>query len=312
MRILIAEDDFTSRSILAAVLRKGGYEVVETVSGAVAWDALQQPNSPSLLILDWMMPEMDGLEVVRRVRDLQSPQPPYIIMLTARGEKADIIAGLEAGADDYLAKPFDPGELRARVEVGRRMVEMQAALIESREKLAHQATHDPLTGLLNRQAILDRLREELARVERYGDLLAVGMCDVDHFKRVNDSYGHQAGDDVLCGLTETLKASIREYDALGRMGGEEFLVIAPMKEEMGCTSIFDRMCARIAESEISTRSGPMSVTVSIGVACSATGSTVDELLEKADLMLYRAKNEGRNRVAFAGEAVHVGNQPSAS
>jgi phosphoserine phosphatase RsbU/P len=128
MKILIAEDDFTSRTVLTAVLKKQGHEVTATVNGAEAWQALQQPEAPKLAILDWMMPEMDGLEVVRRVRALQTDRPPYIIMLTTKGEKADIIAGLESGANDYLAKPFDPGELRARIEVGRRMVEMQAAL----------------------------------------------------------------------------------------------------------------------------------------------------------------------------------------
>ena len=135
MRILIAEDDVTSRTVLAGVLKKSGHEVVETVNGAAAWDALQQPDAPPLVILDWMMPQMDGPEVVRRVRALQSSQPPYIVMLTARGEKADIIAGLDAGANDYLAKPFDAGELRARVEVGRRMVELQGALAAKVEEL---------------------------------------------------------------------------------------------------------------------------------------------------------------------------------
>ncbi|MDD4073426.1 MAG: response regulator transcription factor, partial [Desulfobacterales bacterium] len=138
MRILIAEDDFTSRTVLAGVLKKSGHEVVVTVSGAVAWDVMQQSDAPRLLILDWLMPEMDGLDVIRRVRALQTDRPPYIIMLTIRDEKADIIAGLDAGANDYLAKPFDPGELIARVEVGRRMVEMQDALIESKKALEHQ------------------------------------------------------------------------------------------------------------------------------------------------------------------------------
>jgi len=135
MRILIAEDDVTSRTVLVAMLRKSGHDVVETVNGAAAWDALQQPGAPALGVLDWMMPEMDGPEVVRRLRALQTDRPPYIIMLTARGEKADIVAGLDAGANDYLAKPFDPGELRARVEVGRRMVEMQDTLAAKVEEL---------------------------------------------------------------------------------------------------------------------------------------------------------------------------------
>jgi DNA-binding response OmpR family regulator len=130
MRILIAEDDFTSRGMLAAVLKKAGHEVVETVNGLEAWQALQEPDAPRLVILDWMMPEMDGLEVLRRVRALPADRPPYILMLTGKTDKAEVIAGLDAGANDYLAKPFDPGELRARVEVGRRMVEMQDKLAE--------------------------------------------------------------------------------------------------------------------------------------------------------------------------------------
>jgi len=298
MRILIAEDDLTSRTLLAEMLKKQGHEVAATVNGVEAWQKLQQPGPPALAILDWMMPEMDGLELVGRIRAQQTDRPPYIIMLSAKGDKADIIAGLEAGANDYLAKPFDAGELRARIEVGRRMVEMQDALIESKEILAHQATHDPLTGLLNRRAILDRLRKELARANRHGDLLAVGMCDMDHFKQVNDTHGHQTGDEVLCGLAQILGKSIREYDSVGRMGGEEFLLIIPMKAGADCISIFDRLCARVAESKITTRSGVMSVTVSIGVACAAVESTVDEIVEATDAALYRAKKEGRNRVAY--------------
>jgi len=297
MRILIADDDVTSRAVLAGVLQKEGHEVEATVNGAEAWQALQQPGAPALVILDWTMPEMDGPEVVRRVRALETDRPPYILMLTTRGDKADIIAGLEAGANDYLAKPFDPGELRARIEVGRRMVEIQAAFIASRETLAHQATHDPLTGMLNRRAILEKLEEELARAGRHGDLLAIGMCDVDHFKQVNDTYGHQTGDDVLGGLARVLSKSLRPYDSVGRLGGEEFLVIAPVKARTDSVSLFERLCVRAAENTMTTRSGVLSVTVSIGVACAAAGSTVDQILEAADAALYRAKNEGRNRVA---------------
>ena len=135
MRILIAEDDFTSRTVLVGVLEKEGHEVIATVNGAEAWQALQQPDAPALAILDWMMPEMNGLEVVRRVRGLPTNRPPHLIMLTTKSDKDDTIAGLEAGANDYLAKPFHVGELRARIEVGRRMVEMQAALADKIEEL---------------------------------------------------------------------------------------------------------------------------------------------------------------------------------
>jgi two-component system cell cycle response regulator len=296
MRILIAEDDFTSRTVLSGVLKKGGHEVLVTVNGAEAWEALQKPDAPVLAILDWMMPEMDGPDVVRRVRALKTDRPPYIIMLTSRGDKVDIIAGLDAGANDYLAKPFDSGELRARIEVGRRLVEMQDALIESREILAHQATHDPLTGLPNRRAILDRLREELARTRRHENLLAIGMFDIDHFKQVNDTYGHQTGDDVLRGLAKILSETNRVYDAAGRLGGEEFLVITPMKAGKNWISVYNRLCAKIAESKITTKSGLLSITVSIGVVCAGADSTVDEILEATDKAMYQAKNKGRNRV----------------
>ena len=299
MRILIADDDLTSRTVLSGVLTKEGHEVTATVNGAEAWKALQQPDAPALVILDWMMPEMDGPEVVRRVRTLQTNRPPYIIMLTTRGDKADIITGLDAGANDYVSKPFDRGELRARIEVGRRLIDMQDALIESREILAHQATHDPLTGLPNRRAILDRLHEELARTRRHDDVLAVGMLDIDHFKLVNDTHGHQAGDDVLCGLAKILRQNNREYDAAGRLGGEEFLVITPMQAGANWIYAYERLCARIAESRIATRSGELSVTVSIGVVRAALDSTVDKILEAADKALYQAKNAGRNRVVAA-------------
>lgn len=299
MRILIAEDDVTSRAMLAAVLKKAGHEVVQTSNGAEAWARLQEPEAPSLAILDWMMPGMDGVEVVRRVRTLDNEQPPYLIMLTSKSAKADIIAGLNAGADDYLAKPFDVGELHARVRVGMRMLHMQAALIESRKAFAHQATHDPLTGLLNRRAILDCLGRELSRVERHDGGLAVGMCDIDHFKQVNDTHGHQTGDMVLCELSQILRTSFRSYDSVGRMGGEEFLVVAPMKVAMDPMSLFERVCVQVAESRIKSRWGELSITVSIGVAIATRGITVDAILGAADDALYRAKAQGRNRVVCA-------------
>lgn len=296
MRILIADDDRTSRMVLAAVLKKSGHEVMETLDGEEAIEALLRPDAPQLAILDWVMPEIDGIEVVRRLRARQTDRPPYLIMLTTRGEKADIISGLDAGANDYLAKPFDSGELQARVEVGRRMIELQAALVASREALAHQAAHDALTGLLNRRAILDVLHKELARSARQGSTLAVGMCDIDHFKRVNDTYGHHAGDDVLCALAGILHDNLREYDSVGRLGGEEFLVVAALNEGPCSETLFERLRARIAEHVFDSKPGPFSVTASIGVAHSFPGVEVDAILEVADTALYRAKEEGRNRV----------------
>jgi diguanylate cyclase (GGDEF)-like protein len=303
MRILIADDDLTSRTALAGVLKKAGYEVEAAVDGAEAWQLLQRPEAPELAILDWMMPELDGPDVVRRVRALATEKPPYLLMLTSRNEKVDIIAGLEAGANDYLSKPFDRGELRARVEVGRRYIEMQAALHASREAMAHQATHDALTGLLNRRAILNILKREVSRSSRKGDACAVGICDIDHFKRVNDTYGHQTGDDLLCGFARILSDGLRQYDSAGRMGGEEFLLIVPVQATADTVYPFNRLCERIAESKIPTRSGVLSITASIGVAAATNGITADRLLEAADAALYRAKGAGRNRVAHDLELV---------
>lgn len=312
MRILIAEDDFTSRIALAGVLKKNGHEVVETINGAAAWEALQQADAPRLVILDWEMPEMDGLEVLRRVRALPTERPSYIILLTSKEEKADIIIGLNTGANDYLVKPFDAGELRARVEVGRRMVEMQDALIESKDILAYQATHDPLTGLYNRRAIFELLHKELARAGRYSYGLAVGICDIDLFKKVNDTHGHQTGDEILCGFSKILKKNIREYDSVGRIGGEEFLIIAPVPTGTDCITLFDRLCSRVAASRIPTKSGELALTLSIGVACSASAGTVDKLVEAADTALYRAKKKGRNRVTHFLECRPGGNCACAS
>lgn len=297
MRILIAEDDVTSRDILIAFLEKQGHEVVVTLDGAQALQAMRQADAPKMAILDWMMPEMDGIDVCRNIRALDTEEPPYILMLTGKAERGDIVKGLDAGANDYLVKPFDFGELRARVDVGRRMVEMQSALIESRKALAHEATHDPLTNVLNRRAILKRLEEELARAERNGGELAIGMCDIDHFKQVNDTYGHQAGDEVLCGFVRTLTGCLRKYDSLGRLGGEEFLLILPLMAGTDCMSLFERIRRHVSQNKIETCAGPLSITVSIGVASRAPGDVAtDHLLQRADDALYVAKSTGRNRI----------------
>ena len=298
MRILIADDDLTSRNVLAAVLRKVGYEVTETADGAEAWEELQKPDAPRMAVLDWMMPAMDGLEVVRRVRALPTDQPPYIIMLTSKVEKADIIAGLDNGADDYLAKPFHPNELRARVGVGRRLVEMQSELRQARNALAHQATHDPLTGILNRRAVESALARELAREQRQHNGLAVGICDIDHFKKVNDTHGHPVGDEVLGGVVRLLENGLREYDCLARIGGEEFLVITPDVGADGADELFGRLRKTVEDHPIPTGAGQVSITISVGVRIVREDDTLDTLFAAADTALYRAKNTGRNRVCL--------------
>ena len=309
MRILIAEDDCTSRNILTAVLKKLGHEVIVTRNGLEAWDALRQPAAPPLVILDWMMPGLDGAEVCRRLRTLKKDLSPHIIMLTTREGKADIIAGLEAGADDYLPKPYDPGELCARINVGRRMIELQTNLLATRNALEHAALHDPLTGILNRRAILDVLSRELSRVQRQNTGLSVGICDIDHFKQVNDTHGHLVGDEVICGFVRLLKRGLRPYDHLGRFGGEEFVIMASDIKENDVNMLYERLRAAIADNPIPTKVGNVSITVCIGVAVWSGSETGNNLLAAADSALYQAKNTGRNRMCLAVDGFVESEQP---
>ena len=303
MRILIADDDVTSRLVLIGVLTKHGHDVVSTEDGTEAWEAMRGPDAPTMAILDWMMPGLSGVEVCRRVRGLPSDQPPYLIILTSRGEKTDIVAGLEAGADDYLAKPFDPGELQARVDVGRRMIELQARLREARDAVAHEAMHDSLTGVLNRRAFGEVLARALAEERRHGGGLALGVCDVDEFKKINDAQGHQVGDQALCGLVRIVTGSLRGYDVLSRFGGDEFVVLAPHISIADAGRLFERIRAAVAGGPIATRAGDVNITISFGVGTWREGDTETELFARADAALYRAKSEGRNRVVMAPDAV---------
>jgi len=286
MRILIAEDDLTSRSMLAAVLKKSGHDVVETADGTEAWEALQRVDAPRLVILDWVMPGMDGVEVCRKLRQLETDCPPYVIMLTGQADRKHVVEGLEAGADDYVAKPFERAELKARVDAGARIVSLQ-------ERLANQATTDELTGLPNRRAGLEALGRELARSSREDLPLGVAILDVDHFKQVNDTHGHPAGDDVLRELAQRLNATLRPYDHLCRYGGEEFLLVSPGATD---SAPWERLRAAVAGSPFPTRVGDLDVTVSIGHTEGDGQSDPEALIAAADRGLYRAKEAGRNRV----------------
>ncbi len=299
MRILIADDDVTSRLVLEGVLKRHGHEVIATVDGTAALEVMLGPDAPRLAILDWMMPGLAGVDVCRRVRTLQSDQPPYIILLTSRGEKADIVAGLNAGADDYLAKPFDAGELRARVEVGRRMVDLQASLRATRDQLNHEATHDPLTGALNRRAFAGVLARELAAERRHDHGLALGVCDIDQFKVINDTLGHQAGDEVLCGLVHLIEGTLRGHDVLGRHGGDEFVVLTDHVRDATAILPYERTRALVAQTPIPTKAGDVAITISFGVKVWRVGESQDELVAAADRALYRAKEGGRDCVRMA-------------
>jgi two-component system cell cycle response regulator len=301
MKILIADDDALARHLLEAFLVKWGYEVMAAAAGGEAWQLLQQPDTPRLAILDWMMPEMDGVQICREIRRRKGQPYTYVLLLTAKGQKQDIVEGLEAGADDYLTKPFDPYELRARLRAGRRIVELQEQLISARDAFRDQATHDPLTGVWNRRAILGFLSQGLDRAARDGTFVSVVMADVDHFKAVNDTYGHLAGDTILREVTRRMGSAIRTYDALGRYGGDEFVAVIPGCDAAEATRVAERFRTRIDQKAMDTSEGMIPVTLSVGVAVGGRTPKLDPeaLLRAADVALYRAKIAGRNGVGVA-------------
>jgi diguanylate cyclase (GGDEF)-like protein len=284
---------------LAAVLKDWGFTPVLVSDGNAAWEVLQYPGAPRLALLDWNMPGINGLEVCRQVRRLKTTEPPYIILLSASDQEEDILSGLKAGADDYLAKPHDNAQLFARIEVGRRMVEMRAEMNRVKSALMYQTAHDHLTAILNRRAVLNVLDKEFTRSLREGSRLSIGFLDIDHFKKINDTFGHQVGDEVLCGLVRLIESNIRIYDCVGRYGGEKFLVITPGKKDTTEKEIYERLCRVISETEMKTSAGPVSITVSAGVACRKEKDTVDSLLDASAQALYRAGSQGGNKISYA-------------
>lgn len=301
MRVLVADDDFVTRRMLEMFLQKWGHEVSVCEDGSATWEALQQPDAPRLVILDWMMPELDGPEICRKLRTQDDKPYTYIIMLTSKSEQGDLIEGLEAGADDYIAKPFDPNELRMRIRAASRVVQLQEDLRGALEMAEYRASHDMLTGLLNRSTILDSLNRELSRCRRNSANLAMMMADVDHFKRINDRFGHMAGDAALKETAARICSLVRDYDSVGRYGGEEFVIMLPGTGPAEAYDVAERIRADFSEQELQTSEGVFSLTLSIGVGildCS-TEFNVDTMIRQADQALYRAKEKGRNRVEMA-------------
>lgn len=298
MRVLIAEDDSTSRLILQKSLERWGYEVIVACDGLEALELAQRPDAPWLMVLDWEMPGMDGVEVCRRVNERQGDHPVYVILLTARSSKDDLVAGLEAGANDYVGKPFDPEELRARVQVGQRFVGLYGELLETQRALENQARTDALTQMMNRGAVLGRLREEMcnggAKIP-----LSIGILDIDHFKSVNDDYGHVTGDVVLREIARRVENGIRPGDAVGRFGGEEFLVLMPGASSAEAGKILEGVRLRIEAGPVEYDHSLVHVTASLGGTSAVPGEGEDEILVRADQALYRAKGLGRNRVEMA-------------
>jgi two-component system cell cycle response regulator len=300
-RILIAEDDPVSRRLLELFLVKWGFEVAVATTGTEALTMLERMDAPRLAILDWMMPGMEGVQVCQKLRESSDRPYVYVLLLTARTQKEDLLQGLESGADDYLTKPFDSQELRARLHVGQRILDLQDQLIAAGEELLYRATHDNLTGMVNRGVIMDTLRRERARQAREGGSFGIVLVDLDHFKYVNDTHGHLAGDDVLREAAQRMMGCVRPYDSVGRYGGEEFLIVVPSSDAMGTMGLAERMRRAIEAKPMTTNSVSIAVTASFGVTASIDKSPLDaqEILRLADAALYRAKERGRNRVELA-------------
>jgi diguanylate cyclase (GGDEF)-like protein len=300
MRILIADDSIVSRHLLDATLRKWGYDVQVACDGLEAWNYLQANDAPKLAILDWVMPGLTGPEVCRRVREHAQDKDSYtyILLLTSKGLREDLIEGMESGADDYLTKPFDQHELKVRLRAGTRIIDLQRELVAAREALREQATKDFLTRIWNRSSILDIFQRELSRGARENRSVGVVLADLDHFKAVNDTHGHFAGDAVLREFARRMQSATRPYDAVGRYGGEEFLIILPGCDAHCTASQAERMRAALANEVMSINDRPHQVTCSFGATCWRPGMdpSTDALIRIADSALYMAKGQGRDRV----------------
>lgn len=303
MRVLIAEDDPVSRRLLESVLRKWGHEPITATDGKEAWRILGAADAPKLAILDWMMPGLDGIEVCRQLRLRGDAAYVYVLLLTARARTEDMVEGLEAGADDYVVKPFDAGELRARLHSAERILALQQDLRKARDAYRHQATHDALTKLWNRPAILDALDRELDRSRRENTTLGILMADLDRFKQVNDRLGHRGGDEALRESGRRMSGVLRPYDAIGRYGGEEFLVVCPQCGPADIAEIGERVRTAVSQAPLRVGGSEIELTVSVGAATSRADSTEGGLIRAADQALYRAKEAGRDRLmVFDDEA----------
>jgi two-component system cell cycle response regulator len=296
MKILIADDELVSRRMLQGLLTMWGHEVIPVADGNAALELLKAPDAPRVGLIDWVMPGQNGVDVCSAMRR-DRPEPyTYMILLTAKDAKENIVEGLESGADDYLIKPWDPDELKARLRTAQRILQLEDRLVEARETMRFKATHDHLTFLLNRGAIVDLLERELVRTQREKGCTIVMLCDLDHFKSVNDVHGHLVGDEVLRETARRLLGSVRSYDFAGRYGGEEFLLVLNNCNASQAVLRAEEVRKGIGGLPIQTARGPLSVTMSVGVLSSRdwAGHNTEEILCEVDAALYRAKASGRN------------------
>lgn len=295
--VLVADDSPVYRKLVEHALAEDSCSVSFASSGHQAIEILEREH-PDLVVTDWMMPDLTGIELCQRIRTSAEPAYTYVIILTSNAEKENVVKGLSAGADDYLTKPFDRNELLARVHVGRRLIDLHRQ-IEAKNKLLEElALTDPLTGLPNRRAIEDWSARQLSGAARHGFPMWVVLMDLDHFKSVNDTYGHDAGDTVLKKFGEVLRANTRLSDISGRIGGEEFLLVLTHADESNVVVVLDRIRKQLSAERFEWNGSAIKVTASFGVA-GFSGKKAPEfrqLLKQADAALYRAKDQGRNRV----------------
>lgn len=302
--ILLVDDDRFMRTVLCQTLQDAGYRVSQAVNGKEALELCSNNYFP-IILTDWVMPEMDGVEFCRTFRERPAESYSYLILLTSQDGKDKLIAGLEAGADEYLTKPVNEAELMVRLKTAQRILDLESSLQKSLEEIKQLSTRDALTGVFNRGYLDQHLPNEIRRADRYIRDLSLIMMDLDHFKKINDTWGHQAGDAVLQHCTRIIAGTIRhEVDWVARYGGEEFVLILPETDQIGCNVVAERLRSLIAHTPCTFRDQQLAVTASFGTITRAPsdtleGATADQLLNLADQCLYQAKQQGRNRVVSA-------------
>jgi len=298
--VLVVDDSPVYRKLVEQVLYAEPYSLLFASNGEEALRMFEE-HAPCIVITDWMMPDISGLELCQRIRADNTQPYTYVILMTSSTEKGNVVKGLQAGADDYLTKPFDPGEMLARIGVGRRIVDLNRELAAKNEKLEQAARTDPLTGLPNRRAIEDWASKQLRGAARHGYSLWVVIGDIDCFKNINDTFGHDAGDAVLKTFAEGLKKNTRASDISGRLGGDEFLLVVTHVDPEDVQATVNRFREQFAALSFPLAGQSVGVTASFGVA-GFQGKNVQDfsaLVRQADQMLYEAKRAGRNQVRVA-------------
>ena len=303
--ILVVDDDTVSCTLVKTMLTKSGFEVATAANGSHALELCEQHFFP-IVLTDWMMPQMDGIQLCSRIRKKETERYVYIVLITARSTKNDIISGLESGADDYLIKPVNQAELLARINSGIRVLELEKSLKSAHTEIKQLSITDPLTGCYNRVYLNQRFEEELSRAIRYGQSLSVILADIDHFKSVNDTYGHQVGDEVLKAFAQTLRRLRREkIDWIVRYGGEEFLIVLPETGCEGTIKMAERLKQAVSQKEFRIGKVNLKITASFGGACAQydnkeiCNTSMADLIGRADTELYHSKNNGRDRFSVS-------------